>query len=313
MTFIADTTAKRVKIRDSGQCTDCRRQLPAGTLAAYYLESRLLICLDCAEIASLSEQPTPRHAQISTAEFSVPVLAAFSPSTADDPPSPHMRNDDLHAASGATLLALKSALGDGDLVTPNSFVGRLPNAQVMREPAPAAATTPRRGPKIVSAEDKFRERLDTLAENGVLALHNRQAPGRPITFDHIVIGPSGVHVIAAERYRGRPRRHVQGGLLRAKTEKLLMGGRDWTKLVDDVRAQVQAVERALAAYGEIETRGLICFVDADGPLLGGAITVAEVELLWPRKAVERTTRGGALSPDGIAGIATTLATHFRPI
>ena len=54
--------------------------------------------------------------------------------------------------------------------------------------------------------------LDGLAEQGVHALHDRRIPGSRSNIDHIAIAPSGVYVIDAKRYTGRPNLRVEGGL-----------------------------------------------------------------------------------------------------
>ncbi|WP_308116527.1 hypothetical protein [Leifsonia poae] len=70
------------------------------------------------------------------------------------------------------------------------------------------------------------------------------------------VGPFGVWVIDAKRYKGRPRLQVEGGLLRPRVEKLVVRGRDQTKLVDGVLKQVGLVQPVVA---DVEVRG-----DVDG-------------------------------------------------
>jgi hypothetical protein len=64
-------------------------------------------------------------------------------------------------------------------------------------------------------EELLAKRLDSLADQGVLTLHDRRVPGTQANIDHIVIAPSGVYVIDAKRYKGRPSLRVEGGLFRA--------------------------------------------------------------------------------------------------
>ena len=44
-----------------------------------------------------------------------------------------------------------------------------------------------------------------------------------------------------------------------------------------------------AGIGDLPVRGVLCFVEADWPLIGGDFTVDGVEVLWPKKLAERLT------------------------
>ncbi|MEO6411396.1 MAG: hypothetical protein ABIO48_02310 [Pedococcus sp.] len=120
--------------------------------------------------------------------------------------------------------------------------------------------------------------------------------------------PSGVVVIDAKRYRGRPALSVEGGILRPRVEKLLVGRRDCTKLVDGVLKQVGLVSDATnRANVDVPVLGMLCFVDADWPLLGGAFTVRGVHVVWPKKAAAFLEQPGALDEAAIASLADAIA------
>jgi len=77
-------------------------------------------------------------------------------------------------------------------------------------------------------------------------LHDRRVPRGRANIDHIVVGSSGVWVIDAKRYQGkRQELKVDGGILRPRVEKLRIGGRDGTKLVEGVQSQVARVRAVL--------------------------------------------------------------------
>ncbi|MEP6482247.1 MAG: nuclease-related domain-containing protein, partial [Rhodoglobus sp.] len=128
----------------------------------------------------------------------------------------------------------------------------------------------------------------------------------------IVVGPSGVFVIDAKKYKGRPNLRIEGGLFRPRIETLMVGSRDCTTLADRALKQVAQVASALAAAGihDLPTAGMLCFVEADWPLLGGNFTTRGVEVLWPAKAMERMQKPGPLDDTGIAAAARALAAHF---
>jgi hypothetical protein len=87
----------------------------------------------------------------------------------------------------------------------------------------------------------------------------------------------------------------RGGLLRARTEHLLVGGRERTTLVDGVLAQAEVVRRILAAgaYATVPVQAVLCFVDGDWPLLG-RLEVRGVPVLPPPQAAKLCRAEGAL-------------------
>ena len=60
-----------------------------------------------------------------------------------------------------------------------------------------------------------------------------------------------------------------------------MGGRKADQLVDGVLWQVERVQTVLE--GTAPVTGLLCFVEADWPLIGGSFTVRGVRVCWPAR------------------------------
>ncbi len=138
------------------------------------------------------------------------------------------------------------------------------------------------------------------AGHGVVLLHDRRMPRSRANIDHLAIGPSGVTVIDAKRYSGRIAVERRGGLLRERTEHLLVDGRDKTKLVDGVLAQADAVRAVLAngPHATVPVRSVLCFVDGDWPLFG-RLEVRGVPVLPPRQTAKLCRADGQL--DAAAG------------
>lgn len=155
-------------------------------------------------------------------------------------------------------------------------------------------------------------RLD--AAEGVCVLHDRRIPGSKANIDHLVIGPRGVFVIDAKHYKGGPTLRTSGGLFSPRVEKLMIGSRDRTSLVGGVHKQVHLVDDALESAGlaHIPAFGMLCFVEATWPLLGGDFVIDDVEVLWPRKAVSRVTSPGSFGGDEIEAVFRALAVRFPP-
>jgi len=133
------------------------------------------------------------------------------------------------------------------------------------------------------------------------------APGVVVLNDRIAVGPGGVTVIDAKRYRGRIAVECRGGLFRDRTEHLVVGGRDCTALVDGVLAQAEAVAHLLAGgtYVVVPVRALLCFVDGDWPWSGG-LEVRGVPVVTPRRAAKLCATG-----DLPAAVVTAIADALR--
>ena len=135
--------------------------------------------------------------------------------------------------------------------------------------------------------------MDRLASETIRLLHDRRLPRSKANIDHLAVTPTGVYVIDAKKYRGRPHLKIDGGLFRPRVERLLVGSRDCTKLVDGVLKQVDVV-RGLLEPG-VPVHGVLCFVEADWPLLGGNFTTRDVHALWPKKLYPKLQAEGPLT------------------
>jgi hypothetical protein len=143
-------------------------------------------------------------------------------------------------------------------------------------------------------EERLGQRLDELSSATLRVLHDRRIPGTKANIDHIAITPTGIYVIDAKRYVGkRPTLRVEGGIVRPRVEKLMVGGRDRTKLVDGVRKQVDVVRGIVGDNAPVT--GVLCFIEADWPLLGGAFAIRNVDVLWPKKLYPRLQSCGVHS------------------
>jgi hypothetical protein len=114
-------------------------------------------------------------------------------------------------------------------------------------------------------------------------------------------------VIDAKRYKGRPELRTEDRLLRPLVEKVVVGRRDCTKLVDGVLRQVGLVRDVVGDVPVMEAR---CFVGADWPLIGGAFVTRGVHAVWPRRLVKLIS-----DVEGSVDVSDawqTLADHFPP-
>jgi hypothetical protein len=154
-------------------------------------------------------------------------------------------------------------------------------------------------------EEQLGGGLGRLASETIRLLHDRRLPRSRANIDHLAVTSTGVYVIDAKMYRGRPHLKVDGGLFRPRVERLMVGSRDCTKLVDGVLKQVDVVCGLLEPDAPV--RGVLCFVDADWPLLGGSFTTRDVHALWPKKLYSMLQAQGHLTVVTIAEVHRALA------
>ena len=158
-------------------------------------------------------------------------------------------------------------------------------------------------------EERLAKGLDRLASDTLRLLHDRQIPRSKANIDHLAVTASGVYVIDAKKYRGRPHLKIEGGLFRPRVERLLVGSRDCTKLVDGVLKQVDVVRGLLD--DDVPVHGVLCFVETDWPLIGGTFTTRGVEALWPKKLYPKLQAEGPFTAETVAEIQRKLAHALR--
>jgi hypothetical protein len=156
-------------------------------------------------------------------------------------------------------------------------------------------------------EERLGVRLDALAADGLAVLHDRRIPGLKANIDHIAITPGGIWVIDAKRYKGRPELKIGGGILRPRVEKLLVGRRDCTKLVDGMLKHVDVVRDLV---GDVPVTGTLCFIEADWPLIGGAFSTHGVHVLWPKRLAKVLMEQRAGGVD-VARMRESVASRFK--
>jgi hypothetical protein len=150
----------------------------------------------------------------------------------------------------------------------------------------------------------------------VVALHDRKmlrSDGRAsrANIDHIAIAASGVWVIDAKTHKGALEVRRTGGLFSPRVEHLYIGGRDKTKLLDGLQAQVDAVRAVLAAVNAMApVRGVLCFVGTELPWFGESI--AGVPLLGRRGLAKLMKQPGELASGDRDDLARYLDRCFVP-
>lgn len=159
-------------------------------------------------------------------------------------------------------------------------------------------------------EERLGSRLNELASDTLRVMHDRRIPGSRANIDHLAVTPNGVFVIDAKKYQGRPHLKIEGGLLRPRVEKLVVGTRDCTKLVDGSLKQVGIVREVIG--DQIAVQGVLCFVEADWPLLGGSFTTRGVEVMKPKKLYPLLLAGDRADMHAVEDVYRRLASALPP-
>ena len=269
-----------MRLRYAGTC-QCGTQLPAGTEAGWDAANRRVICTTCL---------TP---------------GATAPSL----------NERAAADAGASLqkeydrrMARREARVKGSLPR----IGGLLLAIFDEAPSTKAF---KRG---AEGERKAIKRLLESAGPDVQFLVNRRLGHRRKDgdIDVLAISRAGVHIIDVKRYADAAIRvERRGGLFSARTEHLMVRGRDRTDLLDSLMRQHEAVREAIeseAQFAATPSRSILCFVDADLPLFE-TLSIQGVSVIGPKQTSRQLAANGtALTPTEVEELAAHLDAALPP-
>lgn len=155
-------------------------------------------------------------------------------------------------------------------------------------------------------EERVAKSLAKYLDDSVRVLHDRRIPRTRANIDHLAVAASGVWVIDSKCYDGK----AEIGKPLFGPSKLLIRGRDQSKLVDALVAQVEVVRASLAhVLPEVAIHGALCFVDTKLPTVG-TLTFKGMSLLHPRRLAKRINANGPLAPDDTDVVLRALADAF---
>lgn len=276
---------KQMRLRYAGTCRVCGVELPTRSDAIYERATKTVRCVghevSSSVIPATRQVVEPRDVEVlETATVELPDSGIAGASARREFERRKAKREERIRAKHPKLAALMLAVSDQPQSTSAWDVGAL-------------------------GEERLGRGLDRIASDSLRLLHDRRIPKSKANIDHVAVTASGVYVIDAKKYRGRPHLKIDGGLFRPRVERLLVGSRDCTKLVDGVLKQVDVVRQLLEPG--VPVHGVLCFVEADWPLLGGSFTTRDVHSLWPKKLYPTLQAQGPLTAQAIAAIHRTLA------
>jgi hypothetical protein len=274
-----------MKLRRDGVCCRCSADLPKGTSAYWNADERTVTCLDCMRASTeATREPAQRVSD-------------------DTPPTPSLEPDrGRPGASAAREHHRRRANREARVRRKHPHFGRLLLAISGPPQHETAWEIGSRG------EEQVGRSLDRRTAKGpAIVLHDRRMPASSANIDHLAVGPRGVFVIDAKAIKGKAR--VARPLL--GKPRLMIAGRNRTKLIDGLDRQVDAVRHALTrhGHGEVPVLGILCFTKTELPLLGAG-KIRGHRLHHCRATARELNRSGPLRPEAIGAIAAELEAGF---
>jgi hypothetical protein len=269
-----------LKLRRPDRCAHCATQLAAGSQAHWDADARAVTCLSCL-VPPTRPAPTPTPAPQQPIDRGVAGASALRE---------HERRK--HNREQRTRQA-------------HPHIGGLPFALRDEPQHELAFLRGARGEAAVAGSLEART-----AGGATVLLHDRRMPRGHGNIDHLAVSPNGIFVIDAKDWKGK----VSVSTPLFGKPKLLIGGRDRTKLIDGLDRQVATVELALGdAARSWPIHGVLCFTKADLPMLGLGTTKMRSHLLLYRKALaKRLNASGPFTLAQIDAMARALAAAFPP-
>ena len=270
--------ARELLLRRHDVCVACGAELPIGTRAWWDRTSRTVTCTECwPGDAPGSQPPTVSASEVEVGKPGASLDREYERRKSNR----EQRIRQAHPRIGGLLLAL------GD--SPQHELSFRQGAAGERAVADALTTR--------------------TADTAVVTLHNRRMPGGRGDIDHIAITPRGVYVVDTKDWEGKV--EIQSPWFGAP--KLVIRGRDCTKLIDGLERQIAAVRSALDRedHTEIPIRGALCFTRADLPFLRTQ-TIRGHVLVYRKALTKRLNASGPLQPLRIEELERHLAAALPP-
>jgi hypothetical protein len=279
MTWLMVADARLIRMRYPGECLVCARDLERGAHAWWNDERRFVTCVECSGVA---DDP----------DFNPPDLmhrTGFA--------NENFKRDQLRD------------LKDSDNSIRNAYadLGR------MIWDVSHARTSPKVWGVDAGGKSIVGEMLDPLVDHGMIVLHDVRMPSERNKVDHIVVAPSGIHVIDSRSFRGQRVEIRKDKRFIGHSSSLYVGGRDFTHLIENMGHQVRRVyafTNDLPSAYNTNVTPVLCFVDAQWRWARKRLALGNVEILWPKVLLRLLSRPGSLSRDDIEAIGCRLASRL---
>lgn len=279
-----------IRLRYSGSCSVCNRALEVGSLAHWNREQRCVTCESCRNAEGSDPEPELQ----TCAEDSLPATQAEA-TTIDN---------GVAGASARAEFERRHKLREAKI---DKKWGSLAGVVKFLSDDPPQITAWAKGSE---GERRLGANLERETADRAIILHDRKVPRTRGNIDHIAVAPSGIWVIDAKNYRGLVEHRDVGGWFR-RDLRIMVGGRDQTKLAEGLKWQIDAVKKAIPTSSAPVT-GVLCFTDAQWRLFAKPFRHGEIWVTWPKTVIDMILMPTILGPDDITQIAAQLSQALRP-
>lgn len=313
---------RTMRLRFAGTCAVCQTPLDKGETAHYVPATKTVRCLSCGpptDPAGAADTPPRINTPIPEVEQPMELRQAPLPgsATCDDCGRRLRRGAEALFAPGASpVLCLECVELDTvhTLGVAGAGARREHTKRVQRHQTRVRTAHPRLGGLILAlnddpshvrawqtgavGEEGFGRALSGIASEHLKVLHDRKIPRSAANIDHIAVTGEAVWVLDSKRYKGKVETRGHG-LFSRRPPDLYVDGRNQMKLVAGVQRQAEIVRAVLepmaAAYGDVQVRSGLVFVDAEFGLFASPFLIDDVWVGWGkavrRRLVEQTAGG----------------------
>ncbi len=152
-----------------------------------------------------------------------------------------------------------------------------------------ASSTGRQWVRRAGGDRRTRDRLEFIADEGVILLNDRRIPGSRSSIKYIAVAPAGVFVIDAKDLKGLVHTKRPGPLSALGPNELHIGRRNCTPMLETIAQQVDAVRQALKTKpwaADVPVHAMLCLTRAQwgfaSPIELGDVWVGWPQLVRPR-------------------------------
>lgn len=268
---------KQMALKYAGVCRSCSVELPARTTAIYDSEAKNVLCLDCRDRDRTADP------------------LGFLP-----PPQPI--DTGVAGAGPQAEYDRRTAKRQAELDAIPGFRGKIVRAF---DTEPQSTTAWRQG---AEGERRLAAALEAGLAPPSVVLHSRKVPKTRGDIDHLVIASSGVWIVDAKNYTGKPELRDVGSW-RSPDFRLYVNGRNQTKHVENFDWQVAAVRAVLdpMGFGDVPMHPTLLFTQWKKGLFERPLELRGVRAMWTKRLIELVNEQGPLSDDVIRSIATQLS------
>jgi hypothetical protein len=292
-----------LSLRYAGTCSVCEGQLARRARAWWYRDEKKIVCLSCRPEHETAPNQAAQQEAAGNNAASEPI-DEFVPATAETivEHDVTLTSDGEAGASARREGQRRRAKREKQTLDRHPRLGKLILA-VSDEPQAVRAWA-----KGAVGEEALGARLNKLASERLVVLHDRRIPGSRANIDHIAVTPGGVFVIDAKHYSGRVERRDLGEWFRTDL-RLYVGRRDCTKLVLGSEDQAEVVRDAVVPLGfaDIPVRPVLCFLGAEWGMFASPFKHGSVLVTWPKFLYELLKKEADVETAAIQETARRLA------